>query len=79
MSLRTESCSYCKGTGTAEVLETLLAFDYGWKRTSRYQDRQEMEEAIAREPSRHRWVECKCPRCDGAGEYQVEYVTCKIF
>lgn len=26
-----------------------------------------------------RWVPAPCPRCDGAGEYVVEFTPCKIF
>ena len=77
--LREEYCSLCRGKGVAEVLEANLAFDLGWHRAGRFVTREAMEEAIASHPNLYRWADCACPRCDGAGSYSVEYVTCKIF
>ena len=74
--LRQEPCSYCKGTGTAEVLEVWSHSACMWLRARKLQP--EALDAFCA-ANQTRWVDANCPRCEGAGSYAVEFVKCKIF
>lgn len=42
--------------------------------------RDEMRGVLLRgQPGNFRWHDIQCPRCQGAREYVVEHVACKIF
>lgn len=77
MTLRYQTCGYCKGTTQAERLEertqagdwtpsTMLAPEL-W------------DAAAAAMPARLRILTVDCPRCHGAGDEPIEYFTCKIY
>lgn len=85
MAVFIETCDYCKGRGVAERFEqrvrdewiptTRAAFD-GMPEWSRADFQ---AQCIAQHPSIFRWSGCRCPKCDGAGEYAIESVPCRIF
>lgn len=86
MSLRTETCSYCNGRKVAERFEERVADTWRdggtcqWGRgMPAYAIRELQGSCVAMHPESFRWATVPCPRCDGAGEYEVEYFTCKIF
>lgn len=83
MSIRTVDCSFCKGSGEAQRLEE-KAFDGSWVPNTAFNhsSHSDIDAMIASSPdfaNLLRWNDCTCPRCDGVGEYEVEYTACRIF
>lgn len=83
--LTVQTCATCKGKGAMQRFEervggnwrkvpaSVFAYVAPWHR------RDAMNALAAAAPEFLRWADCSCPACDGAGEYLVEYVPCKIF
>lgn len=85
MSLRMELCSYCQGRKVAERFEERVGGTWRpvpgrcYDGMPAYAVRELQQTCVDRHPDAFRWSECACPQCDGHGEYEVEYVTCKVF
>lgn len=77
MSLITESCGFCKGSGAAQRLEELR--NNGWHRNTMLEHHVADAWIAADRFAPIRWTDCTCPSCDGAGSVLVEYVRCKVF
>jgi len=78
MSLHTERCGTCRGTRTLDYYEEFV--DGEWRR--RHADdtpTATLDALCVTEPTVIRVRPGPCFKCDGAGEYQVEYVACKIY
>jgi len=81
MSVRMVNCGFCDGKPVEKLEERTPEGDWvsrGWKPLTLTHE--EIDEMIRKDPlAPYRWVDAPCPRCGGAGEYEVEYVTAKIF
>ena len=78
MSVRSVPCSLCEGRPMQRLEERTQ--DGAWV----YNDSlpQDLADAwIARDGERAplRWADAPCPRCGGAGEYEVEFTVARIF
>lgn len=74
--VNTQTCSFCKGKKVVEVLEVWHPDSCEWVRIPKV-----CSETLYRivTTEKTRWVDSECPNCGGSGEYQVEFVPCKIF
>lgn len=77
MSLTIEQCNLCKGRPMERLEE--LSLNGEWVHNAQL-DTALADAWIKSDPNAPlRWADAKCPRCDGAGEYPIEHVFCKIF
>lgn len=78
MSLQTVTCSVCGGSRTLDYFEERVGG--AWRK--RAKDSTPMailEDMRETHPDAIRAVPDACWKCDGRGEYEVEYVTCKVY
>jgi DnaJ-class molecular chaperone len=83
MTITIQTCSMCDGRGRMEQFQERFGDDWAPERgTAGMPDWARADLWIAlleRLPRCFRWAEVECPSCHGRGEYDVEYVTCRIF
>lgn len=70
--IRMSTCSFCRGSGTAEVMYIKNPETGDWEIFTRSIHGKE-------DQYQQEWRDCQCPKCAGAGEYELEYTPCKIF
>lgn len=78
MSVRVVTCSLCNGKPMQRLEERTC--EGAWVHNPALPaDLADAWIAADGERAPLRWADAPCPRCDGAGEYVVEYVTARIF
>lgn len=77
MSIINEGCGFCKGSGKAERLEERR--QDGWLPNTMLDHAIADAWIAADRDAPLRWVDSKCPSCEGTGSVFIEYVQAKIF
>lgn len=70
-------CRFCKGSGKAHSLME-LSFNGDWV-PNKILPHALADECIKIGCDILKWEDCDCPICNGAGEYLLESVACKVF
>lgn len=73
-----KACGFCNGLGKVDSLERFR--DGEWVKDNAMPHAM-ADAKIAREgsQSRLRWVDAKCPSCQGSKTWEVEITPCRIF
>ena len=78
MGLTMERCRVCRGAKTLAYYEEYV--DGEWVKSRRAdRSREWLECKMETQPGTVRLADGPCEVCDGAGEYAVEHVACKIY
>ena len=72
-----EICGFCKGKKEVERLEERR--ESGWYPNTMIEHSMADAWIRADKYAPLRWFTCLCPSCHGAGNVDVEHVSCKIF